>query len=70
MAIRCGKRAESAFNSFKNDRQVLNAYLAHKAGYRPDLRRSLGCGARGRASLRRFAREVMPHFAPSKRAAE
>ena len=32
MTIRCGKRAERAFNSFNNDREVLNAYLAHEGG--------------------------------------
>jgi hypothetical protein len=37
VTISCSKRAESAFNGFNNDREVLNAHLAYKAGYRPDL---------------------------------
>lgn len=61
MTIRCSKRAESAFNRLKNDWQVLNAYLAHKPGYRPDLHRGLGCGARGSAKKDRGVKALYVH---------
>ena len=49
MAIRCGKRGESAFDSIDNDGQMLDADLAHKARNRADLHRALGGGTRRRA---------------------
>ena len=53
MAIRSGKRRERALDSIENGGQVLDAHLAHKAGYRPDLHRALGGGARRRAKRER-----------------
>ena len=43
-----------------------NAYLAHKAGYRPDLHRGLGRSARGRAKTERRVEALHIHTAKAR----